>query len=89
MAKLTLKKTARGRERQFLPVNHEALLGCLFKGYDLVYYKTRGLLFHLVAQRQCQSVQCPLAVYISNVMEVCTEAETRWGTSSMDVALGV
>lgn len=72
-----------------MPVNHVALLGCLVKGYDLVCYKTRGLLFYLVAQRQCHSMQCPLAVHTSHVMEACTEAETHWGTSSMDVALGV
>lgn len=32
-------------------------------------------------------MQCPLAVHISHLMEVCTEAENHWGTSSMDVAL--
>lgn len=73
-----------------MPVNHETLLGRqLFKGYDLIYCKIRGLLFHFLAQRQCQSMQCPLAVHISHLMEVCTEAETHWGISSMDVALVV
>lgn len=57
-----------------MPVNHGTLLGCqLFKGYDLIYCKIRGLLVQLLAQTQYQSVQCPLAVHISHLMEVCTE----------------